>query len=172
MKGTILLFLIHTALSQPTGFLQATPSTFVPALTRPNCFDYTATIFDTDTSNDLGFTTALTLAPGFQCEMDIFTGIARFVYESGTIVQMYGFNSLGTAVLLGRISNGQNTYWFDFQGKAEVRRFVVSSPTGFPVSFRVTIEKVKQLREKEYSIKVTVGVTILCIGILVLIIVL
>jgi hypothetical protein len=56
---------------------------------------------------------------------------------------MYGFNSLGNAVLIDRINNGKNVYWFDFSGNAEVRRFVVSNPTDYPLSFRVTISKVK-----------------------------
>ena len=83
--------LIHSAFAfdspdetlQNKHFLQAATT---PPLTRQNCFNYSATIFDTDTSNDLGLTTALTLKPGFQCEMDIFTGIARFIFETGTVV--------------------------------------------------------------------------------------
>lgn len=102
-----------------------------------------------DTSNDLGFTTGMTLTPGYQCEVDIRTGIARFVYETGVVVQMYGFNSLGTAVLLGRVRNGQVVYWYEaFTGDSPTRRFVLSNPMGQPLSFRVTVQKLAQLIEK------------------------
>lgn len=72
---------------------------------RANCFDYTVTQYDSEAFNDLGFTTALTLAPLSQCEVDVFTGIARFVYAQGLQVQMYSFNSIGQNVSLGAISN-------------------------------------------------------------------
>lgn len=101
-----------------------------------------------DTANDLGFTTGLTITPGYQCEIDIYTGIARFVFETGVIVQMYGFDSLGNAVLLGRVRNGQIVYWYNFTGDSVTRRFVVSNPMGAPLSFRVTIQKLVQLLEK------------------------
>ena len=52
---------------------------------------------------------------------------------------MYGFDSLGNAVLLGRVRNGQIVYWYDFTGDSTTRRFVVSNPMGSPLSFRVTI---------------------------------
>lgn len=73
------------------------------------------------------------------------TGIARFVYEKGLIVQMYGFNSVGNPVALGRIQNGQIVYWYDFYGFAKTRRFVLSNPTDSPVSMRVTIQKLSGL---------------------------
>ena len=40
---------------------------------------------------------------------------------------------------LGRIANGQFVQWYDFEGKAATRKFVLSNPTRYPVSFRVTI---------------------------------
>lgn len=70
------------------------------------------------------------------------------MFESGVVVQMYGFNSLGTAVLLGRIKNGQIVYWYDFTGDSATRRFVISNPMSMPLSFRVTIQKLVQLLEK------------------------
>ncbi len=39
-------------------------------------------------------------------------------------------------------------YWYDFTGDSATRRFVISNPMGNPLSFRVTIQKVKQLLEK------------------------
>jgi hypothetical protein len=61
---------------------------------------------------------------------------------------MYGFDSLGNAVLLGRVRNGQIVYWYDFTGESDTRRFVVTNPMGEPLSFRVTIQKLAQLLEK------------------------
>jgi len=34
-----------------------------PILQASNCFDYTTTLFDVDTDNDLGFTTGMTIDP-------------------------------------------------------------------------------------------------------------
>jgi len=38
--------------------------------------------------------------------MDINTGIARYVYELGIVVQMYSYDSLGDLIPRGKISNG------------------------------------------------------------------
>ena len=55
------------------------------------------------------------------------------------IVQMFGFNSIGGTVSLGRVANGQIVYWYDFRGDAVIRRFIISNPTDAPLSFRITI---------------------------------
>jgi len=81
----------------------------------------------------------MTLQPFTSCEVEIATGIARFVYESGLTVQMYTYNSLKQPVKLGSIVNGQIMYWYGFDGKATARKFVISNPTKFPVSLRITI---------------------------------
>lgn len=92
-----------------------------------------------DTDNDLGFTTGFTMDPQKQCMIDIKSGITRIVFEKGMIVQMFGFNSIGNAVSLGRVANGQIVYWYDFSGNALQRRFLFSNPTDYPLSFRVTL---------------------------------
>ena len=52
--------------------------------------------------------------PQTQCQVDVRSGIVRVVYEKGIMVQMFGFNSIGNAVSLGRLANGQIVYWYDF----------------------------------------------------------
>jgi hypothetical protein len=44
------------------------------------------TVYDSEVYNDLGFTTSLTIRPFAQCEIDVYTGIARFVYEAGMVI--------------------------------------------------------------------------------------
>ena len=97
------------------------------------------TQYDTEVYNDNGFTTGLTLKAWSQCEVDIYTGIARFVYEAGLVIQMFSYNSLGQTVSLGRIANGQIVYWYKSDGKALTRKFVMSNPSKYPISFRITI---------------------------------
>ena len=132
----LILFLLFASLvSSKTLTLKAT----LEQSSQPKCFDYTTTLFDVDTDNDLGFTTGFTMDPQRQCMIDIKSGITRIVYEKGMIVQMFGFNSIGNAVSLGRVANGQIVYWYDFSGNAQQRRFLFSNPTDFPLSFRVTL---------------------------------
>ena len=110
----MLLLLLASLVFSKTLNLTAT----LEQASLPKCFDYTTTLFDVDTDNDLGFTTGFTLDPQKQCMIDIKAGITRTVYERGMIVQMFGFNSIGNAVSLGRVANGQIVYWYDFSGNA------------------------------------------------------
>jgi hypothetical protein len=77
--------------------------------------------------------------------VDVFTGIARFVFEQGMLVQMYSFNSLGQNISMGRVTNGQIVYWYDFAGNAPTRRFVLSNPMKFPASFRITVQRLESM---------------------------
>ena len=114
-KSPLILLLLYASLVfSKTLTLKAT----LEQSSQPKCFDYTTTLFDVDTDNDLGFTTGFTMDPQRQCMIDIKSGITRIVYEKGMIVQMFGFNSIGNAVSLGRVANGQIVYWYDFSGNA------------------------------------------------------
>ena len=112
----LILFLLYSAalVVSKTFTLKAT----LEQSSLSKCFDYTTTLFDVDTDNDLGFTTGFTMDPQKQCMIDIKSGITRIVFEKGMIVQMFGFNSIGNAVTLGRVANGQIVYWYDFSGNA------------------------------------------------------
>lgn len=139
-------------------FLQVSKiATISPLIYRPNCYDYTVTSFDTHIYNDLGYTTAMTLQPFSSCEIEITTGIARFVYESGVQVQMFSMNSLGQPVKIGNVGNGQILYWYGFDGKAPTRKFVLNNPIQFPVSFRITVQNLKHMLDQASSLTASVA---------------
>ena len=69
----ILLLLFASFVSSKTLTQKAT----LEQSSQPKCFDYTTTLFDVDTDNDLGFTTGFTMDPQRQCMIDIKSGITR-----------------------------------------------------------------------------------------------
>ena len=67
----------------------------------------------------------MALKPYSTCQIDIDTGFARFVYETGMQITMYPYNSLKQVVNFGTpITDGQIMYWYGFQGTAKPRKFV------------------------------------------------
>jgi len=73
--------------------------------------------------------------------MDVDTGIARFVFESGTQITMYPYNSLGQIVdFPTNVRNGEIVYWYGLNGRAKPRKFVFTNTIAYPVSMRVTIQ--------------------------------
>jgi len=122
------------------------------------CLDYSATMYNGQVYNKNGFTIAMTLNPWSKCQMDINSGIARFVFETGTQITMYPYNSLGQIVdFPTNVRNGEIVYWYGLNGRAKPRKFVFTNSIGYPVSLRVTIQTLPKMLDSAVIAHAKIG---------------
>ncbi len=129
--------------------IDAKQSTLIQA-NYANCFDYTNTNYLSQISNDFGTTTMMQIKGKSVCQMFIYTGIARVVYPNQVSVNWYKQNSakqwVPASMMGGNVPSGQAIQWYNVDGSAGVRLFVVTNTNSFPVSFNINVQTYEQLR--------------------------